>query len=266
MLWLFLLPIVKEKYKDDYAWLESLPTLGREFMPELEEGNLYIRGTFPVNINLEDAVAKAELARRIMRQYPEVELIQSQVGRPDDGTDPTGFYNVEFTVPLKPEKEWPLVKETAGWRSLLSRTRTRTKSELIDEMRGELTRTIFGVDWNFSQYIRDNVMESLSGVKGDNSVKIIGPDLDKLEEVADQVAAKLGQIRGVTDVGVFRIKGQANLELGINRRACERWGIPVTDVENVINVVRGNRTALRMRRAATFGREPRRFIASRAND
>jgi cobalt-zinc-cadmium resistance protein CzcA len=239
LVWLFALPVLKESYKAEYPWLESLPTLGREFMPELEEGNLYIRGTFPVNINLDDAVAKAQIAREIMRGYDEVELIQSQVGRPDDGTDPTGFYNVEFTVPLKPEREWPKVKDVEGWRRWFRGKRARTKNELIDEMRTQLTRSLIGVDWNFSQYIRDNVMESLSGVKGDNSVKIIGPDLDKLEELADQVAAKLGQIPGVTDVGVFRIKGQANLEMGVNRRACERWGIPVMDVENVIDVVRG---------------------------
>src|SRR5262249_41157673 len=154
-----------------------------EFMPELEEGNLYIRGTFPVNISLDDVSGKASRARAIMRSYPEVKLVQSQVGRPDDGTDPSGFYNAEFSVPLKPEGDWPRVKRQTGLRSLLGRERPRTKAELVEEMGADLRRDLPGVDWTFSQYIRDNVMESLSGVKGDNSVKIFGPDLAELERL-----------------------------------------------------------------------------------
>jgi cobalt-zinc-cadmium resistance protein CzcA len=252
LLWVFALPSLKEVYKAEYPWLESLPTLGREFMPELEEGNLYIRGTFPVNISREDAAGKTELARAVMRRYSEVELIQSQVGRPDDGTDPTGFYNVEFTVPLKPQRDWPAVNPQQGWRRWFGNYRARNKYELIADMRDELTRVVIGVDWNFSQYIRDNVMEALSGVKGDNSVKIIGPDLDKLEELADQVKDKLTQIPGITDVGVFRIKGQANLELGVDRQQCSRWGIPATDVENVIDVVRGKPVSQMIEGEKTF--------------
>src|SRR5262249_44949273 len=147
--------------------------LGREFMPELEEGNVYIRGTFPVNISLPEAAEKAATARAILREYPEVELVQSQVGRPDDGTDPTGFYNAEFSIPLRPESEWPAVVERDGWRGWLARhgfswlfsgKRPRSKPELVKAMNDDLDRLIPGVDWNFSQYIRDNVMESLSGV------------------------------------------------------------------------------------------------------
>src|SRR5262249_9638497 len=110
--------------------LAALPFLGREFMPELEEGNLYIRGTFPVNIGLEEVAARARAARAIIRQYPEVALIQSQVGRPDDGTDPTGFYNAEFSVPLIPEEEWPALVEQTGWKAwLYGPKRPRTKAE-----------------------------------------------------------------------------------------------------------------------------------------
>src|SRR5262249_33595667 len=115
----------------------ALPFLGREFMPVLEEGNIYIRGTFPVNVALEESAHKAHLARMIIRRYPEVEVVVSQVGRPDDGTDPTGFYNCEINVPLKPEKDWPLVP---------GRGRSRTKEELVEEMNSELNRKLPGID------------------------------------------------------------------------------------------------------------------------
>jgi cobalt-zinc-cadmium resistance protein CzcA len=220
-----------------FVSISVVPLLGNEFMPELEEGNLYIRGTFPVNISLAESADKARRARAIMREYPEVKLIQSQVGRPDDGTDPTGFYNVEFTVPLFLQRDWPAVKPQTGWRRWLGRTsRPRTKDELRDEMKRELVQDIPGVDWNFSQYIRDNVMESLSGVKGDNSVKIIGPNLDELDHLADKVKAELDQVPGIEDVGIFRIKGQANLEFPVDRKKCSRWGVSTADVENVIQV------------------------------
>jgi cobalt-zinc-cadmium resistance protein CzcA len=216
--------------------------LGHEFMPELEEGNLYIRGTFPIPISLDEVADKARIARGIIRAFPEVEMVASQVGRPDDGTDPSGFYNAEFTVPLKPEGKWPAVKTQEGWRArLFGSNRPRTKDELIEEMKGDLRRTLIGVDWNFSQYIRDNVMESLSGVKGDNSIKIIGPDLDELERLADRVKAVLDSIPGITEVGVFRIKGQPNLEFPIDRDKCNRWGVSVGDVENAIQTAVGGK-------------------------
>src|SRR5262249_34560720 len=150
-----------------------------------------IRGTFPVNISLPDAAEQVRTARAIIRSYPEVALVASQTGRPDDGTDPSGFYNSEFTVPLKPQDEWPAVKEQEGWRRWFRSRRPRTKPELVQEMNDELDRHLIGIDWNFSQYIRDNVMESLSGVKGDNSIKIFGPDLQQLERLAEQVKKRL---------------------------------------------------------------------------
>src|SRR5262249_33812798 len=122
----------------------AVPRLGREFMPELEEGNLWIRGTFPINVSLGEVSDKVAVARSIIQGYPDAQRVTSQVGRPDDGTDPPGFYNAEFFVPLKPPKEWPAPPGHKG---------PRTKPELIKEMNDELSQTIIGVDWNFSQNI-----------------------------------------------------------------------------------------------------------------
>ena len=161
-----------------------IPRLGREFMPALEEGNLWIRGTAPLNISLERHKDLSLKAEAIMATYPEVESIVNQLGRPDDGTDTDGYYNSEYFVPLRPEKVWPKTVEQTGWRRIFGSMRARTKEEIVRDMDGELERKLPGISWNFSQNIRDNVMEALSGIKGDNSVKIIGPDLDKLELLA----------------------------------------------------------------------------------
>ena len=228
------------------ATLVLLPFLGREFMPELEEGNLWIRGTFPINITLEEAGRQAEIARQIMRKYPEIKVVVSQTGRPDDGTDPTGFYNSEFFVPLKPRGEWPYVKPQTGLMAAFRNHRPRTKDELVSEMNAELNDRVIGVNWNFSQNIRDNVMESLSGVKGDNSVKIIGPDLDKLEELAVQVKGRLSAIHGLENVGIFRTKGQPNLEIPVDPQKCSIWGVSVADVEDVIQTAVGGKPVSKM--------------------
>ncbi len=212
--------------------LGTLPLLGREFMPELEEGNIVIRGTFPVNVSLEEVVRNARIARNIMLRYSEVKLATSQVGRPDDGTDPTGYYNMECFVPLKAPNDWPI---PAG------ATRPRSKAELIEELNSELSRNIIGVNWDFSQYIRDNVMESLSGVKGENSVKIFGPDLDELEALAVAFNNKLSTIDGISDPGVFRIKGQTNLAFPIDRSKCALWNVRVADIEDVIQTAVGGK-------------------------
>jgi cobalt-zinc-cadmium resistance protein CzcA len=208
--------------------------LGREFMPELEEGNLWVRASFPLNASVEEVSNRSRSARALIRAYPEVELVVNQIGRPDDGTDPTGFYNSEFFVPLKRPEDWPPVVTCEGWRRLFAATRSRTKDELRAEMNETLSREIPGVDWNFSQNIRDNVMESLSGIKGDNSVKIIGPDLGELERLADQVKVELAGVRGVENVGVFRVLGQPNLDLPVDREKCKAWGVSVADVENTV--------------------------------
>ncbi|HLJ95502.1 MAG TPA: efflux RND transporter permease subunit, partial [Gemmataceae bacterium] len=226
--------------------LTLLPFLGHEFMPELEEGNLWVRGTFPLNIALQEVSDKVRIARGIMRKYPEVATIVTQIGRPDDGTDPTGFYNVEFFVPLKSENEWPAVKAQEGWLAWFRHSRARTKPELRKEMNDELSNTVIGVDWNFSQNIRDNVMEALSGVKGDNSVKIIGPDLAELEHLAEQVKERLSSIQGLENVGIFHIQGQPNLEFPVDRQKCSRWGVSVSDVENVVQSAIGGKAFTQM--------------------
>jgi cobalt-zinc-cadmium resistance protein CzcA len=208
-----------------------LAHLGREFMPELEEGNLWVRAIFPVHVSLDAVADPIRQAREIMssRDYPEVEAIMVQTGRPDDGTDPGGFNNVELFVPLKPEKDWPVVQRLGGERKV------RTRHEIIADMSAELNRKLPGIEWAFSQYIRDNVMEAISGVKGDNSVKIYGPDLDKLEELAEKVKNQLAEIRGLYDLGIYRIMGQSNLEFAVDKDKCKRWGVQVADVNNVIN-------------------------------
>jgi cobalt-zinc-cadmium resistance protein CzcA len=217
------------------GWVDDYQGLGREFMPELEEGNLWIRGTAPLNVTLERQVEISRVARGIMATYPEVESIVAQLGRPDDGTDACGFYNSEYFVPLRPQKDWPTLVERPGWQSwLLQAMRPRTKDELITAMNAELQRKLPGVIWNFSQNIRDNVMESLSGIKGDNSVKIFGPDLDKLENLAAKVRNNLQQVSGIENVGIFHIRGQSHLEFRVDPEKCERWGVSTADVNNVV--------------------------------
>ncbi|MES2790672.1 MAG: efflux RND transporter permease subunit [Planctomycetota bacterium] len=220
-----------------------LPFMGAEFMPELEEGNVYVRGTFPVNASLDEVAQKAATARKILQKYPETTLILNQMGRPGDGTDPTGFYNCEFSVPLRPHEEWPKVLPQTGWaRWLHGPFRTRSKVELVEEMNADLAEQIVGVDWNFSQYIRDNVLETLSGVKGENAIKIIGPDLDELERIAEQTKIQLNNVPGITNVGIFRIKGQANLEFAVDREKCAQWNVAVADVQDVLSTAVGGQT------------------------
>lgn len=206
--------------------------LGREFMPALDEGHIWVRGIFPVNVSLDEVTQKAEMARAIMRRHPEVRLVAAQLGRPDGGTDPTSFYSAEFFVPLKPRHEWPALNMPGG-------PRPRTKDEVINALSDELGRTVLGVNWNFSQQIRDNVLEVLSGVQGENSVKIIGPDLEELENLGRQVENTLTRVRGLQDVGIYRIMGQANLEFAIDRDKCALWNVSVDDVEHVIRTAVG---------------------------
>jgi cobalt-zinc-cadmium resistance protein CzcA len=217
-----------------------IPALGREFMPELEEGNLWIRGTCPLNVTLERQVELSRVARKIIASYPEVASIVAQLGRPDDGTDAAGFYNSEYFVPLRPQEDWPLLLEQEGWkRWIMGSNRTRTKKELVEAMNAELDAKLPGISWNFSQNIRDNVMESLSGIKGDNSVKIFGPDLDTLENLATKVKNTLEDVPGVENVGVFHIRGQSHLEFRVDPEKCQKWGVMTADVNNVISSALG---------------------------
>jgi heavy metal efflux system protein len=214
-----------------------LPRLGREFMPQLEEGNIYVRGTFPLNASLDEVTERTRSALEIMKQYPETVCVAAQIGRPDDGTDPTGFYNVEFFIPLKPHDDWPHAPGLG---------RSRLKAELVQEMNNQLDRNLVGVSWNFSQNIRDNVLEAMSGVKGENSVKIIGPDLERLEDQAEQMMVTLDQVPGIENAGIFRILGQSNLDFPVDRNKCSLWNVSVEAVQDVIETAVGGRSLTRM--------------------
>jgi heavy metal efflux system protein len=204
--------------------LAVIPFLGGEFMPALEEGNLWVRATMPVDISFEQADRLAEEIRGIFRQYPEVTHVVSQLGRPDDGTDPTSFFNAEFLVNLKGKKEW--------------RADIETKHQLIEEIEGRLAK-IPGVTFNFSQVIQDNVQEAMSGVKGENSVKLFGSDLKVLEQKAIEIEAAMKQVPGVKDLGIFRLVGQPNLLIRVDRDACARYGLLVGDVNAVVQAAIG---------------------------
>ncbi|WP_266160361.1 efflux RND transporter permease subunit [Dyella silvatica] len=205
-----------------------LPRIGTEFLPALEEGNLWIRATMPTTISLEAGMDKVNRMRRIVKAHPEVITVVSQHGRPDDGSDASGFYNVELFVPLKAESEWP-----AG----------HTKEQLVSELQQEFSNEFPGVEFNFSQYIQDNIEEGLSGVKGANSVKIIGPELPILEKLADQVLHEMRQVKGVQDLGVFRVLGQPNLNITIDRAKAARYGLNTGDINSVVQAAAGGTTA-----------------------
>ncbi len=196
-----------------------VPRLGTEFLPALEEGNLWIRASMPPTISLEAAMPAVTKIRRILLSHPEVITVVSQHGRPDDGSDAAGFYNAEFFAPLKPFDQWP-----PGL----------TKEKLVEDLQTEFSKEFIGVDFNFSQYIQDNIEEALSGVKGANSVKIIGPDLATLERIAVQVQHEMAQIKGVEDLGIFRVLGQPNLNIRVDRAKTARYGLNAGDVNTVI--------------------------------
>ena len=177
--------------------------LGTEFLPALEEGNLWIRASMPPTISLEAGMPIVNRMRAILKSHPEVITVVSQHGRPDNGSDATGFFNAEFFVPLRPFEDW---------------APDRHKEDLVKDLKDEFSKEFVGIDLNFSQYIQDNIEESLSGVKGANSIKIIGPDLFKLEELAVQVKRIMGQVAGVEDLGIFRVLGQPNLNIKVDRQ------------------------------------------------
>jgi cobalt-zinc-cadmium resistance protein CzcA len=202
--------------------------LGSEFLPTLEEGNLWIRATMPPTISLEAGMPIVNRIREIILRHPEVVTVVSQHGRPDDGSDAAGFFNAEFFVPLKPFDQWP---------------KGLTKAKLVDELQHEFEKEFVGIDFNFSQYIQDNVEEGLSGVKGANSVKIIGPDLATLERIARSALHELAQVQGITDLGAFWVLGQPNLNIKVDRAKAARYGLSVNDVNNVVRAALGGTTA-----------------------
>jgi heavy metal efflux system protein len=202
--------------------------LGSEFLPTLEEGNLWIRASMPPTISLEAGMPIVNKMREILLRHPEVITVVSQHGRPDNGSDATGFFNAEFFVPLKPFDEWP-----AGM----------DKAKLVNELQSEFEKEFVGIDMNFSQYIQDNVEEGLSGVKGANSIKVVGPDLSVLEKIAKTALHEMAQVQGIADLGAFWVLGQPNLNISIDREKAARYGLNVSDINNVIQAALGGNVA-----------------------
>jgi cobalt-zinc-cadmium resistance protein CzcA len=193
--------------------------LGSEFLPALEEGNYWIRASMPPTMSLDAGTAATRKIREILLRHPEIITVVSQHGRPDNGSDASPFSNVELFVPLKPYDEWP-----SGL----------TKDKLTEELQSEFSAELPGVGFNFSQYIQDNVEEAISGVKGANSVKIVGPNLEMLEKLALQVNDQMAQVRGVADLGIFHVVGQPNLNIAIDRKKAARYGLNTGDVNTVV--------------------------------
>ena len=222
-----------------FACVALFPLLGREFMPKLEEGNFWIRATLPMSISLEQSATYVGRMRDILRgcpkdkthgcddgtrKHPEVLHVVSQVGRPDDGTDVTGFFNIELFAPLMPLDHWP---------------KGLTKEKLTDELSAELSAEFPGAVFGFSQYINDNVEEAVAGVKGENSVKVVGPSLTENERLAGEVVKVMESVRGVKDLGFFRSLGQPNVKITPDRKACARYGLNTGDVVAVVQAAIG---------------------------
>jgi len=200
--------------------------VGSEFLPHLDEGAIWVRGTLPASTGPTEGERLMAQARLVLTAFPEVTQVVSQVGRPDDGTDATGFFNTEYFVDLRPRAEW--------------RPRFATKEDLIAAMDAELEK-IPGVIWNFSQPIADNVEEAVSGVKGELAVKLVGDDLKLLEHKADEVARAMSRVPGVADLGIFRVMGQPNVNLVIDRAKADRYGINVSDIQDAIETAVGGK-------------------------
>jgi len=200
--------------------------IGSEFLPHLDEGAIWVRGTLAPSTGPSTGIALSEQARRVLANFPEVTQVVSQVGRPDDGSDASGFYNTEFFVDLLPRSRW--------------RSEFKTKDDLIAAMDTTLSK-FPGVDWNFSQPISDNVEEAVSGVKGELAVKLFGPDLKILEAKADEIQNVMSKIQGVADLGTFQVRGQPNVNLVVDRAAADRFGINVSDVQDAVETAVGGK-------------------------
>jgi cobalt-zinc-cadmium resistance protein CzcA len=210
------------------TFLLIAPRLGSEFLPHLEEGNFWIRASMPMTLSLEDGEAAARKMREVLLRHPEVITVVSQHGRPDDGSDASPFSNVELFAPLKPLDEWP---------------RGLNKDKLTEQIQTEFNNELPGVIFNFSQYIEDNIEEGISGVKGVNSVKIVGPNLEVLTKLADQVRDQMSQVRGIADLGIFPVLGQPNLNIKVDRAKASRYGLNTGDVNSVIQAAMGGTAA-----------------------
>ena len=201
--------------------------IGSEFLPHLDEGAIWVRGTLAPSTGPSTGIALSERARRLLANFREVKQVVSQVGRPDDGSDASGFYNTEFFVDLLPRSRW--------------RREFKTKDDLIASMDKALSQ-FPGVDWNFSQPISDNVEEAVSGVKGELAVKLFGPDLKILEAKADEIQNVMRNIQGVADLGTFQVRGQPNVNLVVDRAAADRFGINVSDVQDAVETAVGGKS------------------------
>jgi len=210
------------------AAILMVPTMGLEFLPKLEEGNLWIRATMPSTISLEEGNAYVNRMRALIASFPEVESVVSQQGRPDDGTDAAGFFNAEFFAPAKPAEQW---------RPGL------TKDALTSEILARLEADFPGVEFNFSQYLQDNVAEAVSGVKGENSIKLFGSDLQMLSDTANKIKAVLATVRGITDLAVFTSLGQPTIQIDIDRARAARYGLTPGDINATIRVAIGGDAA-----------------------
>jgi cobalt-zinc-cadmium resistance protein CzcA len=206
----------------------ALRSLGLEFLPKLEEGNLWIRATLPATISLEEGNIYANRMRSLIGAFPEVESVVSHQGRPDDGTDPAGFFNIEFFAPLKPAEQWRTGVD---------------KDALTKEIKTKLELEVPGVETNFSQYLQDSVAEAASGVKGENSIKVFGNDLQVLTETANKIKAVLATVPGITDLAVFTSLGQPTIQIEIDRALAARYGLTPGDINSTIRVAIGGESA-----------------------
>jgi cobalt-zinc-cadmium resistance protein CzcA len=210
--------------------LYSFKFLGSEFLPELNEGSIWVRATLPYSISLDSSVSRAQQMRAIMMRFPQVKRVMSQTGRPDDGTDVAGFYNNEFGVQLYPQEEWkPEI----------------TKDELIEQMRQALS-IVPGADLNFSQPIMDNVEEAVSGVKGSICVKIFGDSLNYMEEQSNKVYDILKKIRGIEDLGVIKNIGQPELDIDLDQSRMAIYGVSTADANAVIEMAIGGKAVTQL--------------------
>jgi heavy metal efflux system protein len=203
-------------------------SLGLEFLPHLEEGNLWIRATMPSSVSLEEGNGYVNRIRGAIKDFPEVETVISQHGRPDDGTDATGFFNAEFFVPLKPERDW---------------RKGVDKEALTTELSSVLNDQFPGIEFNFSQYIQDNVEEAVSGVKGENSIKLFGNDLQTLTKTANEIKAVMKTVPGVTDLAVFSSVGQPTIRIDVDRFAAGRYGLAPGDINSAVQTAIGGQAA-----------------------
>jgi cobalt-zinc-cadmium resistance protein CzcA len=232
--------------------------IGSEFLPHLDEGAIWARGTLPPSTGPSEGIRIMDQARIAFARFPEVRQVVSQVGRSDDGTDPTGFFNTEYFIDLKPRKQW--------------RSQFHARKELLIDALDEEVEKIPGAIWGFSQPISDNVEEAVSGVKGELAVKIIGPDLKQLEDKAEEIMGVMSTVRGVQDLGIFRVLGQPNVNLTVDRAKADRYGINVADVQDAIETAVGGKAVSQILRGeqrfdlAVRYQEPyRRTVADNAN-